>query len=144
MASFASFAVDRRKLRRMLPAMSFSTLSRRARRVRELYAELETKRGGRPWTRAELAQGFVGDVGDLLKLLMAKDGRRPAAQLDAKLALEFGDCLWCLLVLAEASGVDLEAAFLGTMDELERRLQPRRVRARRRTRTARTPRARRG
>ncbi len=128
----------------MLPAMSLSALSLRARRVRELYAELETQRGGRPWTRAELAQGFVGDVGDLMKLLMAKDGRRPAAQLDAKLVHEFGDCLWCLLVLAEASGVDLEAAFLGTMDELERRLKPRRVKARRRTRTARTPRARRG
>ena len=111
--------------------MSLSALSARARRVRELYAVLETKRGGRPWTRAELAQGFVGDVGDLMKLLMAKDGRRPAAQLEARLAHEFGDCLWCLLVLAEASGVDLETAFHGTMDELEQRLSPKK-RARKR------------
>jgi NTP pyrophosphatase (non-canonical NTP hydrolase) len=128
----------------MLPAMSLSALSARARRVRKLYARLETKRGGRPWTRAELAQGFVGDVGDLMKLLMAKDGRRPAKNLDAALAHEFGDCLWCLLVLAEASGVDLEAAFLATMAELEQRLKPRRTTARRRTRTARTSRGRRG
>jgi NTP pyrophosphatase (non-canonical NTP hydrolase) len=124
--------------------MSLSALSLRARRVRELYAALETKRGGRPWTRAELAQGFVGDVGDLMKLLMAKDGRRPAAQLEARLAHEFGDCLWCLLVLAEASGVDLEAAFHHSMDYLEQRLKPRRPKARRRTKTARTSRARRG
>lgn len=124
--------------------MSLSALSARARRVRKLYAALETKRGGRPWTRAELAQGFVGDVGDLMKLLMAKDGLRPAAQLDVRLAHEFGDCLWCLLVLAEASGVDLEDAFHHTMDYLEQRLKPRRVKARRRTKTARTSRARRG
>jgi len=104
--------------------MSLSALSRRARRVRELYAKLEIQRGGRPWSRAELAQGFVGDVGDLMKLLMAKDGRRPAAQLDAKLAHEFGDCLWCLLVLAESSDVDLAKAFNATMDELELRLAP--------------------
>ena len=128
----------------MLRAMPLSALARRAQRVRELYAELETKRGGRPWTRAELAQGFVGDVGDLMKLLMAKDGRRPAKQLDARLAHEFGDCLWCLLVLADASGVNLEQAFNATMDELEQRLKPRRPRAPRRTRTAQTPHVRRG
>ncbi len=124
--------------------MSLAALSTRARRIRKLYAALEHKRGGRPWTRAELAQGFVGDVGDLMKLLMAKDGRRPAAQLDARLAHEFGDCLWCLLVLAEASDVDLEAAFHQTMDDLEKRLAPRAVKAPRRTKTARTSRGRRG
>ena len=61
--------------------MSLAPLAERARRVRALYAKLEKQRSGRPWTRAELAQGFVGDVGDLMKLLMAKDGVRPAAQL---------------------------------------------------------------
>ena len=105
--------------------MSLSSLSVRALEVRELYAKIETKRGGRAWTRGELAQGFVGDVGDLMKLLMAKDGLRHADDLDARLRHEFGDCLWSLLVLAEASGVDLEKAFNETMDELERRLKPR-------------------
>lgn len=124
--------------------MSLSALSARARRVRQLYAALETKRGGRPWTRAELAQGFVGDVGDLMKLLMAKDGRRPAKNLDAALAHELADCLWSVLVLADACDVDLAAAFHRTMDELEQRLKPRRPKAQRRTRTAKTSRGRRG
>jgi len=128
----------------MLPAMSLSTLFARAQRVRQLYATLETKRGGRPWTRAEFAQGFAGDVGDFMKLLMALDGLRPATRLKARLRHEFGDCLWSLLVLAEASDVDLETAFHSTMDGLERRLRPRRVTVRRRTRTAKTSRARRG
>ena len=116
-------------------AMTLSALKIRARRVRKLYAELETRRDGRPWTGAELAQGFVGDVGDLMKLVMAKEGRRPARDVDAALAHELADCLWSVLVLADAYDVDLETAFQETMAGLERKLT-----ARRRTRTARTPR----
>jgi NTP pyrophosphatase (non-canonical NTP hydrolase) len=123
---------------------SLAPLAARARRVRELYAKLETQRGGRPWTRAELAQGFVGDLGDLMKLMMAKEGIRPAARLDARLRHEFGDCLWCLFVLADAYGVDLEHAFLQTMDELETRIRGERATAKPRTKTARTSRAHRG
>ena len=105
--------------------MSLSALSARAQRVRKLYAALETKRDGRPWTRAELAQGFVGDVGDLMKLLIAKDGRRPAKNLDAALGHEFADCLWSILVLADACDVNLEMAFKQTMSQLEQKLSVR-------------------
>ncbi len=123
---------------------ALAPLAARARRVRQLYAKLEKQRGGRPWTCAELAQGFVGDLGDLMKLLMAKEGVRAAANLDARLRHEFGDCLWSLLVLADAYGVDLENAFLQTMDELEARIRAERAMAKPRTKTARTIRARRG
>lgn len=124
--------------------MSLAPLATRARRIRTLYARWEKRRGGRPWTRAELAQGFVGDVGDLMKLLMAKDGARSAERLEERLRHEMGDCLWSLLVLADAYGVDLEAAFRRTMDELEVRLGAPGATARRRTKTGRTPRGRRG
>src|SRR5476651_1664927 len=102
--------------------MELAELTRRALEIRARYAALETARTGRPWSRAELAQGFVGDVGDLMKLLMAKDGRRTIAGLDARLAHELADCLWSVLVLAQACEVDLEKAFLQTMSELETRL----------------------
>ncbi len=76
-----------------------------------------------PWSRAELAQGFVGDAGALMKLVMAKEGRRAGPpDLEAKLEHELADCLWSVLVLAEAYGVDLERAFVATMDGLERTL----------------------
>ena len=119
-------------------------LAARALRVRKLYAKLESQRGGRPWTRAELAQGFVGDVGDLMKLMMAKDGVRPAAQLESRLRHEFGDCLWCLFVLADAYGVDLEDAFHHTMDYLETQIQKMAAAEKPRTRKKQKPRARRG
>ncbi|MBS0664062.1 MAG: nucleotide pyrophosphohydrolase [Verrucomicrobia bacterium] len=106
--------------------MTFPALVRRARRVRALYAELEKRRDGRPWSGAELAQGFVGDVGDLMKLVMAKEGRRRARNVDAALAHELADCLWSVLILADVYGVDLEKAFVRTMAGLERRLSRKR------------------
>jgi NTP pyrophosphatase (non-canonical NTP hydrolase) len=103
--------------------MQLAELTRRAVDVRARYAAAETARGGPPWSRAELAQGFVGDVGALMKLVMAKEGRREGSpNLDAKLEHELADCLWSVLVLAEAYGVDLERAFTTTMDGLEAKL----------------------
>lgn len=67
-------------------------------------------------------QGFVGDVGDLMKLVMAKSGIRTIADTEHKLPHELADCLWSVLVLARLYDVDLEKAFLTTMDDLERRL----------------------
>jgi NTP pyrophosphatase (non-canonical NTP hydrolase) len=76
--------------------------------------------------RAELAQGFVGDVGDLMKLVMSKEGLRTAKNLDAALAHELADCLWSVLVLADAYEVDLASVFRRTMTRLERKLTVRR------------------
>jgi NTP pyrophosphatase (non-canonical NTP hydrolase) len=102
--------------------MDLTQLSDRALQLRERFAVLERQQGGRPWTREEIMQGFVGDVGDLMKLVMAKSGLRPAEDLDRRLAHELSDCLWSVLVLARLYGVDLEREFLRTMDELEAKL----------------------
>ena len=105
--------------------MQLAELTCRALEIRSRYAALESANGGRPWSRAELAQGFAGDVGALMKLAMAKDGRRAGPpDLDARLAHELADCLWSVLVIADACGVDLERAFAQTMDELEIKLAP--------------------
>ncbi len=68
--------------------------------------------------------GFVGDVGDLSKLIMAKRGLRSDVDddIDDKIAHELADCLWSVCVLADKYNVNLEAAFLKTMDELDERL----------------------
>lgn len=94
----------------------------RARSIRRKYAEFEKAHTGKSWSPSNLAQGFVGDVGDLMKLVMAKEGLREIEDVDAKLAHELADCLWSVLVLADAYNVDIEAAFTATMDELDQRL----------------------
>jgi NTP pyrophosphatase (non-canonical NTP hydrolase) len=117
-------------------AKTLPALTARAREIRALYVAQSRRAGTRPWGPAELAQGFVGDVGDLMKLVMAKEGLRPAKNLDAALAHELADCLWSILLLADIYGVKLEPVFLATMRTLGRKLTPPR-----RTKTARTARA---
>ncbi len=94
----------------------------RARTIRQKYAEFEINRNGREWTGEELALGFVGDVGDLMKLIQTKEGIRVADNVDDALAHELSDCLWSVIVLADKYGVDLEKSFNKTMDELDSRL----------------------
>ena len=101
--------------------MDFKTLAQRAVAIRAGYDELNAKRGV-AWNEQALMAGFVGDVGDLSKIIMAKHGLRAMDDLDAKLAHELSDCLWSVLVLADKYGIDLATEFKKTMDELERRI----------------------
>jgi NTP pyrophosphatase (non-canonical NTP hydrolase) len=102
--------------------MELSELTGRAMRLRQRFAAQETAKNGRAWTREEIMQGFVGDVGDLMKLVMAKSGARPVADADRKLAHELSDCLWSVLVLAQLYDVNLEREFLATLDGIEAKL----------------------
>ncbi len=102
--------------------MEFEALIQRALEIRQQYARLEQQEYGRAWSAEEIALGFVGDVGDLAKLVMAASGVRHIPDAGHKLAHELADCLWSILVLADALGVDLQRAFLETMDELERQI----------------------
>ncbi len=102
--------------------MELAQLTERALQVRRRFNDTATARGSRPWTREELMQGFVGDVGDLMQLVMAKAGARPGVDVDKKLAHELSDCLWSVLVLAQEYGVDLEQEFPATMDSIEAKL----------------------
>ncbi|WP_201314615.1 nucleotide pyrophosphohydrolase [Dyella sp. EPa41] len=98
--------------------MEFSDLETSALRLNDLYEQLEIKRWGRVWTTTELALGFVGDVGDLAKLIQANAGIRDIDDCKAKLGHELSDCLWSILVLANKCGIDLEAEFARNTSEL--------------------------
>lgn len=102
--------------------MEFEALRQRALEIRQQYARLEQQSYGRAWSPEEITLGFVGDVGDLTKLVMAAAGMRRIPQATQKLGHELADCLWSILVLADALGVDLQRAFLETMDELEQQM----------------------
>jgi len=103
--------------------MDFDEMRARARSVRERYAAMETARYGRAWSREEIMLGFLGDVGDLAKLVQGKEGVRPRDDLDEALAHELADCLWCVMTLADAYEVDLGTAFASTMDDLDHLLR---------------------
>ncbi len=102
--------------------MEFRALISRALEIRSRYADFEKTSYGREWSSEEIMLGFVGDVGDLAKLVQGKEGVRHFDDLDNALAHELSDCLWALIALASRYEVDLETAFLHTMDGLQSHL----------------------
>jgi len=98
--------------------MRFSDMKTSALQLNALYEQLETRKYGRAWTVQELALGFMGDVGDLAKLVQAHAGVRDIEDCQDKLAHELSDCLWSILVLADKCGVDLEAAFVSNTAQI--------------------------
>jgi NTP pyrophosphatase (non-canonical NTP hydrolase) len=99
--------------------MNLQEATKRANEIRALYAELEQKLYGRAWNTQEIMLGFVGDIGDLSKLIQGAEGVRTFPDLDKKLSHELADCLWSLLVLSDRLGIDIEEAFDSTMLNLE-------------------------
>jgi NTP pyrophosphatase (non-canonical NTP hydrolase) len=98
--------------------MNFSDFEQAALQLNELYEQLEVKRYGRVWSTQELALGFMGDVGDLAKLVQAHAGVRTMEDVQAKLGHELSDCLWSILVLANKCGIDLQAEFVRNTREI--------------------------
>jgi len=99
--------------------MDFQDIIDRGLTIRKLYEEKEKQLCGSVWTSEEIALGFVGDVGDLAKLVVAESGKRKMENSKEKLEHEISDCLWSLIVLAHLHDVDVEKSFLKTMDELQ-------------------------
>ena len=102
--------------------MNFDDLQQRAIEIRNKYDKLNQEKHGVTWNEQQLMAGFVGDVGDLSKIIMAKHGLRAMDDIDNKLAHELSDCLWSVLVLASKYKIDLSEEFMKTMDELDKRI----------------------
>lgn len=108
--------------------MDFQDIIKRARDIKESYQVLNRTEGYRTWGVNEYAEGFVGDVGDLMKLVMAKKGLRFVDEdVDAKLKHELADCLWSIIVIADELDIDLEQEFVNTMNTLEGKISGRKV-----------------
>jgi len=99
--------------------MNFDELQNRAVEIRDKYDVLNQEKRGVVWNEQQLMAGFVGDVGDLSKIIMAKHGLRAMDDVDEKLAHELSDCLWSVLVLASKYNINLPKEFMKTMDHLD-------------------------
>ena len=98
--------------------MDIKEFIQKAREIQAQYRAVNKK----PWGVAEYMQGFVGDVGSLAKLIMAKNGFREIEGVNAKLAHELSDCLWSILIIADELGIDLEKEFMKNMNALKERI----------------------
>lgn len=93
----------------------------RANQILNYYAASDKIRLGHEMPRGEYVKSLFGDIGDLAKLTMAKDGLRDIENVDIKLSREFADVLCALIFIAGKYDINLEKAFYEGMDELERR-----------------------
>jgi NTP pyrophosphatase (non-canonical NTP hydrolase) len=91
-------------------------------RIKNLYSILENKNSGRSWSNEEIFIGLTSDIGDLSRLILAKEGAIKMENIEEKLEHEISDCLWALLVLAKNYNIDLEKAFFENMKVLEKRI----------------------
>ena len=102
--------------------MEFQKLIHRAMDLRRQYEEKEKKLYGEPSTSEVIAQGFAGDVNNLVKLVMAEHGKRQIAHSKEKLESQLAHCLWSVIVLAKMHNIELEQSFMEAMDRLENHL----------------------
>lgn len=90
--------------------------------LRRQYEEKEKGLYGAPSTSEDIAEGFAGDVNNLVKLVMAEHGKGTIANSKEKLESQLAHCLWSVIVLARMYNVDLEQSFMKAMDRLEAHL----------------------
>jgi NTP pyrophosphatase (non-canonical NTP hydrolase) len=102
--------------------MELQKFMNRAMDLRRQYEEKEKKLYGSPSTAEDIAQGLLGDVNNLGKLIMAGHGKREIPNSKEKLEAQLAHCLWSVIVLAKMQDVDLERSFMEAMDRLENHL----------------------
>lgn len=103
---------------------SLTDLAKKSLAVRNHYNDLQQADGNKIWNAQDRVAGFVGDVGDLSKLVMAKYSlRRGPENIDSALKHELSDCLWSILIIADELNIDLEEAFDEWIDEMHERIE---------------------
>lgn len=102
--------------------MEFQKIVHRAVDLRRQYERKETELYGTPSTTVDIAQGFAGDVNNLIKLIRAERGELEILNSRDKLEAHLAHCLWSVVALAQFHNIDLETAFFEAMDRLETHL----------------------
>jgi NTP pyrophosphatase (non-canonical NTP hydrolase) len=102
-------------------------LLRRTEQIREKYDELNALNGRETWRIRDYAMGFVGDVGDLMKLVLAKENILDKPDVDDRLAHELADCMYSILILSEHYGVDLSREFEKKLETITQKVQDKHV-----------------
>lgn len=100
--------------------MNLDELTQKVLRIKDLYSDLEKAKSYKTWTIEETYGGLVSDVGDLGRLVLAKEGFREMHDLENKLQHELAEILYTTLLLSNHYKIDLQKAFLDEIDRLER------------------------
>jgi hypothetical protein len=89
------------------------------------YDDYNRAKGRKTWDLNDYTDGLVGDVGDLMKLIMGARNRRNVEGgegVEAKIEHELNDIMFSLLLLYKVFRLDPDESFLKAMDVLEKRV----------------------
>lgn len=104
--------------------MTYGELVKIVKDTRRLFEIFEQKSTGKTWGNRELLVGLVTDVGDLARLILAKEGYRAAgSDIDKALRHELADCLWAIIVLSEKYDINLEDALVEMSEDIKEKLK---------------------
>lgn len=87
--------------------------------LRKKYDLKETELYGSSSTASQLAEGFASDVSNLIKFMQAEHGQRDIANSTDRIESQLAHCLWSVITISQMRGIDLERAFMESMDRLE-------------------------
>lgn len=97
-------------------------LQKKALIIANHYDDYNRMRGRKTWDLNDYVDGMVGDVGDLMKLVMAARNRRDGNDVDAKAEHELNDILWSVLMMFYFYRLDIDESFEKAMSALEDRI----------------------
>lgn len=102
--------------------MDFEEFLKQSRKIREEYTQLNRAKGQREWSFVQRTEALAGDIGDLMKMVMAKAGYREFPELEKNLRHELIDCLWAVFSISDELGVRLEDEVGPWMKEMHERI----------------------
>jgi NTP pyrophosphatase (non-canonical NTP hydrolase) len=94
----------------------------RAEAIRELYHKLELAHHGSEWTVEEDALAFLTDAGLVGRLIMSQQGRWPKENTEEELSHKLGECIWWLIIIANRTGLDINASLDSFLTKTEKLL----------------------
>jgi hypothetical protein len=94
----------------------------RSEEIRKLYHQLELVHHGSEWTVEEDALAFLTDAGLVGRLTMCQQGRWPKENTGEELSHKLAECIWWLIVIANRTGLDINAALDAFLTKTEKLL----------------------
>jgi NTP pyrophosphatase (non-canonical NTP hydrolase) len=100
--------------------MDIKKLQQITKQIKGAYADMNRKKGKEVFRAKDYADAFVGDVGDLMKVLVSYS-KRPTKDGYKKISHELADCLWSVLAITDELGIDIEKEYLINMEYLKQK-----------------------
>ena len=97
-----------------------SEVIERSKKIRKKYHELEITHHGSKWTVEEDALAFLTDAGLVGRNIMSQQQRWPKANTDSELQHKIGESIWCLVVLANRTDIDIKEAVNDFLSKTEK------------------------